>query len=124
MPRPKMYGNSAERSRAWRERRGEELRTSLVQRLKTADDQTLDRLVRMAPMPALMRLHRALDMAEHPELDQEHEHAHGRHHHGHHHHLHHGGHFGRRHGWGRNPEEEAPIPAAPANPTATDPAAE
>jgi hypothetical protein len=38
--------------------------------------------------------------------------------------LHHGGHFGRRHGWGRIPEEDAPIPAAPANPAATDPAAE
>jgi hypothetical protein len=110
MPRPKMYGNSAERSRAWRERRAEELRSSLVNRLKSADDQTLDRLVRMAPMPALMRLHRALDMAEHPELDQEHEHAHRRHRHGHHHHLHHAGHFGRRHGWGA---EEA-IPADPA----------
>jgi hypothetical protein len=110
MPRPKMYGNSAERSRAWRERRAEELRSSLVNRLKSADDQTLDRLVRMAPMPALMRLHRALDMAEHPELDQEHEHAHGRHRHGHHHHLHHAGHFGRRHGWGA---EEA-IPPNPA----------
>ena len=112
MPRPKMYGNSAERSRAWRERRAEELRNSLVRRLKSADDQTLDRLVRMAPMPALMRMHRALDMAEHPELDQEHEHAHGRHRHGQM--------VGRRHGW----REEAPISPDPEGASPAEPPAE
>ena len=101
MPRPKQYGSDAERARAWRERRSEELREQLVTRLREADDATLERLVRMVPMPALMRLNRALDWAEDPErAEREHGergHRHGRRHHHPHHHRGHGP-WGRRGG--------------------------
>ncbi|MEO8477955.1 MAG: hypothetical protein ABI572_13025 [Actinomycetota bacterium] len=97
MPRPKQYDSSAERARAWRERRGEELREELARRLRDADDATIDRLVNMIPPPALMRLNRALEWAEHPERASESEHRHGRgdhrhgpRRHGHDHHRAHG----------------------------------
>lgn len=67
MPRPKQYDNDADRARAWRERRAGEMRDALAMRLRDADDETLDRLVHMLPMPGLMRLSRALEWAEHPE---------------------------------------------------------
>ncbi len=103
MPRPKQYDSSAERARAWRERRGEELREELARRLRKADDDTIDRLVHMVPMPALMRLNRALEWAEHPERASEHDEEHSGHRHGprrHGHPHHHRGH-GHRGPWGR-----------------------
>lgn len=106
MPRPKQYDSDAQRARAWRQRRVEELRTDLARRLREADDETIDRLVGMVPMPALMRLDRALEWAEHPERAPEHgEHRHGRRH-GHPHHHGHGP-FGRR-GGGRHDHDHAP----------------
>ena len=97
MPRPKQYGSDAERARAWRERRGEELRADLARRLRDADDDTIDRLTRMIPAPALMRLSRAMEWAEHPERAPEGgDHRHGPRRHGHpHHHRGHGP-MGRR----------------------------
>jgi hypothetical protein len=71
MPRPKQYDNDADRARAWRERRVSETRDALALRLREADDETLDRLVHMLPMPGLMRLSRALEWAEHPERTPE-----------------------------------------------------
>lgn len=107
-PRPREYESSADRSKAWRQRRTEELRTNLARRLREADDETLERLTHIIPMPGLMRLHRALDMAEHPEAAQEHPH---RHEHGPHHHHHHRmgpvARRARRYGWehdGAQPE--------------------
>lgn len=101
MPRPKQYDNDAERARAWRERRGEELRTELARRIREADDDTIERLIQMVPMPALMRLNRALDWAEHPEqMPEGGDHRHGHRRHGRpHHHRGHGpmGRRGRRH---------------------------
>jgi hypothetical protein len=90
MPRPKQYGSDAERARAWRERRSEELREQLVERLREADDATLERLVSMVPMPALLRLSRALEWAADPDrAEREHGegggHRHGRRHQHHHH---------------------------------------
>jgi len=88
MPRPKQYDSDAERAHAWRERRGQELRTELARRLREADENTIDRLVRTIPMPALMRLNRALEWAEHPERAPEggdHRHGPRRHDHSHHH---------------------------------------
>jgi hypothetical protein len=64
MPRPRTYDSSAERARAWRERRARQLRDALAMRLRQADDDTLDRFVRILPMQALHRVHRALDAAE------------------------------------------------------------
>ena len=99
MPRPRQYDSDAQRARAWRQRRAEELRSDLARRLREADDETIERLVGMVPMPALMRLDRALEWAEHPERAPEHcEHRHGPRRHGHPHHHGHGplGHRGRR----------------------------
>ena len=98
-PRPKEYDSSADRARAWRGRRAAELRTNLAGRLREADDETLERLTHIIPMPGLMRLHRALDMAEHPEAAKEHQH---RHDHGPHHRHHRMGpaaRRARRHEW-------------------------
>jgi len=92
-PRPKEYESSADRSRAWRQRRAEELRTTLASRLREADDQTLERLTNIIPMPGLMRLHRALDIAQDPEAAHEHPH---RHEHGPHHRHHRMGPAARR----------------------------
>ena len=108
MPRPKQYDSDAERAHAWRERRGEELRTELARRLRDADDDTLDRLTQMIPVPALMRLSRALDWAEHPERAPdggERRHGHRRHEHPHHH----GGHgpMGRRRRGGHESHDHA-----------------
>ncbi len=106
-PRPREYESSADRAKAWRQRRAEELRTNLARRLSEANDETLDRLTTIIPMPGLMRLHRALDMAEHPEAAHEHPH---RHEHGPHHHHHRRGPVARRarrYGWehdGAQPE--------------------
>lgn len=97
MPRPRQYDSDAQRARAWRQRRAEELRSELARRLREADDETIERLVGMVPMPALMRLDRALEWAEHPERAPEHRHGPRRH--GHPHHHGHGpfAHRGRRH---------------------------
>jgi len=79
MPRPKTYDSSADRARAWRERRGGELRAQLISRLQNAEPATIERLIGSIPMPALMRLNRALDWAEDPEAaaGHTHEHTHG-----------------------------------------------
>jgi hypothetical protein len=76
MPRPKTYDSSADRARAWRERRARQLRDALAMRLRQADDDTLDRLVHILPMPALQRVHRALDAAERPDRMHEPERGH------------------------------------------------
>ena len=44
-------------------------------RLRQADDDTLDRFVRVLPMPALQRVHRALDAAEQAGRRREHPNA-------------------------------------------------